>query len=118
MKATIELPDLPDGWEVVGHVVPKEGDMYLNDVKIAEWIVCDHSEFDRAFYITARRKQTLADWANEQPDLQVLARLLKYEFEAKHKDQKWDAWVGFCEAWPKPPCDGHIETKDGKWVDA
>jgi hypothetical protein len=115
MKATIELPDLPDGWEVVGIAIPQKGDKFLT-AYFGSWAECLQDWL--SFGIVARRKQTLADWANEQPDLKVLARLLSDDFDASYEKGVWGGWVGRESTWPKPPCDGTMTTKNGKWVNA
>jgi hypothetical protein len=113
MKATIELPDLPDGWEVVGNIAPKKGMMFLGVWN--KWCIAEIN-LDGAFFITARRKQTLADWANEQPDLQAYARLFP--------NANWtflcteSSWEKCAIKFPKAPCAGAIRTKNGKWVNA
>jgi hypothetical protein len=68
------------------------------------------------YFITARRKQTLADWANDQPDLQAYARLFPKSYVNYTCDG--NGWMAACESWPKPPISGCIRTENGKWVNA
>jgi hypothetical protein len=110
---TIEVPAPPDGWEYTEYRTPNEGENYLRpcgEIGLAAF------DFTNEQYLIARRKQSLASWANEQPDLQAYARLFPDECPTfwKHEGD----WECCAKNWPKPPCDGRITTKNGKWVDA
>jgi len=111
MKCTIELPDLPDGWDVVGFGGHKIGDKIF---KYGQWKYVLGDDLPGKF-ITARRKQSLAEWANGHPDLQVIARMLSDKFHAEYSGT-WGAW-GDCKNWPAAPMQGTIRTCNGKWID-
>jgi hypothetical protein len=121
MKATIELPDLPDGWEVVGcfrSYTAKQGDKWFDG---SFWNDCKTGTTYCNVIAARRRRQTLADWANEQPDLQAYARLYKCGCGRKINNQHgwYDCNSAFyMPSWPTCKIIGEIYVQDGKWVNA
>ena len=113
IKVEIEVPTLPEGWEVCGFELPKTGDMVLSSHGF--WAVAAFDSQD-SHYIIARRKQSLAAWLNNHSDMQVLARVCPGSEGTTFRDGKWWSW-GYMWRFPIPPVEGTVKIKDGKWVD-
>ncbi len=123
MKYEIDLPQLPDTHEIVGHVVPQAGDLYLTDTNnVAEWVSCERGYTDQ-LYITARKKRTLADWANEQELFKALAKMRANKsldtLAIGYVDNGW--WDIVCSGKTFTvdlgiaPSNGTLKLTDGKW---
>ena len=113
---SIDIPAPPDGYEAF-HATEMESADFYYAYGCKSWVPADKTRRDH-FGVLARRKPTLADWANEQPDLKAWARLfpcLDGDFGVvfRHKGE----WEYCCRYWPKPKCDGEIQVICGKWVD-
>ena len=124
-KYEIKLPTLPDGRELVCNQQPVGDDLvaYWNDINW-EW----RASFGPVRYpFIARRRETLADWANKQRLFQALAEMRKgketiietsgacvWGFGAdKHGD-----WYDFEMGTPPANLTGKLRLEAGKWVDA
>lgn len=105
VKVTIEVPKPPDGYEVIGPAIARKGDLRL-------FHGCWDHVYDEHFCgCVARKKQTLAEWMNAQPDFQVLARMMP-RLCGHFYDGEWTDDYG----WPKPPIDGRAKAVGGKWI--
>lgn len=123
-KYEIELPTAPDGLEVVGVAEIQEGDSILrhNDVT-GECAWVDARGQWGGFGLVARRKRTLADWANEQPLFKALA-----EMRSMHENPTNICHIGltlwairnesFNLGTPPTGLNGKLTLKNGKWEDA
>lgn len=129
MKYEIDLPQLPDTHELVGHVVPQPGDLYLTDTNnVAEWVFSERG-FSHQLYITARKKRTMADWANEQELFKALAKMRSghvnteaHLCDSANGHKIWQVRIGVRTleqfSLPLPPdgCPGnYLVLRDGKW---
>jgi hypothetical protein len=71
IKVCFYVPRPPDGYKVVYESTCYVGDLVLHE---NQWVPMGPNNFNR---LHARRRQTLADWANQQPDFQAFARWRK-----------------------------------------
>jgi len=110
VKVTIEVPKPPDGYEVVGLLVPIPGDYIWLQSK---WSLVGTNHCGVSTWLVARRKQTLAEWMNAQPDFLVVAKMFP-SMSCGFYAEKW----AHNRSWPKPPKPGEVMAVDGKWVDA
>lgn len=116
----IKLPTLPDGFEADGFGLPKKGDTYLNDY--GSWQVAT-SDFLHTYCVTARRRETLADWANKQRLFQALAEMRKgVDWHTTITHEKNSMWMLLSMSLDLgiPPANltGKLRLEAGKWVDA
>lgn len=124
IKYEIELPTLPEGCDIAQGIA-RDGE------KAAYW---NGSEWEwrmaasgLTYPYIARRRETLADWANKQRLFQALAEMRKgketiietsgacvWGFGAdKHGD-----WYDFEMGTPPANLTGKLRLEAGKWVDA
>lgn len=122
----IKLPTLPLGLEFAGPGESQEGD-FVPQFCDGKWCwqqVPAGGDFD----VLARRRQSLADWANGQRLFQALAEMRKADsLDTSVLGFAGDAWWNLaCTNGSTacriklgiPPCSGTINLKNGKWVDA
>ena len=127
-KYEIELPTLPHGFEFAGIAEIKEGDLMLrhNDsTGESAWV--DSLGQWGGFGLIARRRETMAGWANKQRLFQALAEM--------RSGSTNEIIASGCTLGPwwnvlaisggsiilnlgVPPCDGKLRLEAGKWVDA
>ena len=123
---SIEIPAPPDGCEVFLNpgTSTLSCEYRLNELR-NDWERVDDGR--SMSYILARRKPTLADWANEQPDFQALARMRKRWPCAIRFDGElwiWDHLPGTCNPYMRLPFPHTVNVGDSlkiegeKWVDA
>lgn len=74
----IEVPNPPDGWEIYGYGKPSPGEK-IHDAD--GWCDVDLNIKYRAHYLLARKKRTLADWANQQELFKALAKMRTWSKE-------------------------------------
>ena len=118
----IEVPAPPEGFEVVMNTNPNAMRCDFHFWR-GEWVqMTDNPSYSP---ILARRKRTLADWANEQPDFQALARIFCDEKDINlyhHEGARWIFDAAFKQRQSvnlgTPPVKGILRLKNGKWVDA
>lgn len=70
MKLELEVPNPPEGWEIYRYGSPNPGERYHDALG---WH--DYRPMSESCHLIARKKRTLADWANEQPLFQALAKM-------------------------------------------
>ncbi len=127
-KYEIELPTVPYGFEVVGQGIAQAGDMAMRYTVHDGWHWCAANEFS-PFNILARRKRTLADWANEQPLFKALAEARKNHKATDLIYSGGGSWtmtnpdhiggvMGFTLGAPASGLFGKLTLKNGKWEDA
>ena len=127
-KYEIKLPTLPDGHEFIGVDEIRDGDMMVkhnDNTGEIKWV--DARGHWGRHGILARRRETLAGWANKQRLFQALAEMRKgketiietsgacvWGFGAdKHGD-----WYDFEMGTPPANLTGKLRLEAGKWVDA
>lgn len=74
IRKELEFPAPPEGWEIDRYGRPKTGEMFHVGFGWRECI--ESNQRATSGYLIARRKQSPAEWANAQPDLAALARVL------------------------------------------
>jgi len=120
----IKLPTLPEGCDIT------DGIAQIGD-KVAYWRAGSWKWEDPAighsYPFIARRRQSLADWANGQRLFQALAQMAKdydgreltIETQATLEHGQWTIEEGL--HWPNmgpAPFHGKLRLEGGKWVDA
>lgn len=121
VRKELEFPAPPEGWEIDRYGYPSLGDFCHVS---GGWLEAgvDAVPLDmRRPYLIARKKQSPAEWANAQPDLAALARILDsdshlYLYQSGSHEMGRD-----CPCVNVPgftgPNESRIEIQDGKWKD-
>ena len=127
MKYEIDLPELPDTHEIVGYGFPKTGDLFLGTE--GTWNCVAQFDFTQDRHLVARKKRTLADWANEQELFKALAKMRSghvnteaHLCDSANGHKIWQVRIGVRTleqfSLPLPPdgCLGnYLVLRDGKW---
>lgn len=118
MKIEIDTP-APEGWEIYGYGKPQPGDKMHTS---AEWVEVNVDCYS-ACYLLARKKRTLADWANEQELFKALAKMRANKsldtLAIGYVDNGW--WDIVCSGKTFTvdlgiaPSNGTLKLTDGKW---
>lgn len=106
VKVLIEVPKPPDGYEVVGPGWTSIDSLWLFSGK---WLKGHDVYYSGCI---AKRKQTLAEWMNAQPDFQVVAKMFP-QIEVNSINCNWQVNRG----WPRPPVSGTVKSNGEKWID-
>ena len=127
MKIEIEVPTLHDSFEVVGTAQAQIGDLYLSKSQDC-WYWRTASQVGE-HALVARKKRTLADWANEQELFKALAKMRSghvnteaHLCDSANGHKIWQVRIGVRTleqfSLPLPPdgCPGnYLVLRDGKW---
>ncbi len=120
----IKLPTLPDYLELVGYELPKKGDHYLLR---GTWNSVAQFDFTQDRCLVARRRETLADWANKQRLFLALVEIFRNRLGKQLKHNEDREWIFDAELMQRqtvylesPPDNltGKLRLEAGKWVDA
>lgn len=118
IRKELEFPAPPEGWEIDRYGLPAMGEKYHSG---GEWWDVKVPDTFNPCYLVARKKQSPAEWANAQPDLAALARILDsdshlYLYQSGSHEMGRD-----CPCVNVPgftgPNESRIEIQDGKWKD-
>ena len=119
IRKELEFPAPPEGWEIVGYGEPRIGN------KVHEsggWRDVSPGHLLSACYLIARKKQSPAEWANAQPDLAALARIVE-EGTDLYLNQSGEHNLGYRDA-PGVTVFGftgesgsHVESHHNVWRD-
>lgn len=73
IRKELEFPAPPEGWEIAWYGNPALGEKYHDALGWHDYL----RPVSETCYLIARKKQSPAEWANAQPDLAALARIVE-----------------------------------------
>ena len=123
IRKELEFPAPLEGWEIDRYGRPDFGEMFHDT---AGWFFFEGTAAryaTEACYLIARKKQSPAEWANAQPDLAALARIVD-EGTDLYLNQSGEHNLGYRDA-PGVTVFGftgesgsHVESRHNIWRDA